>query len=555
MPELIISKPDGSATRVILNPVCRWKQAIISGCDLHYTGDGLNVAEKINNAFGQKDSAESLISDILAAQTSMSSGIFFIEDTAIAWVDHIRSFPVFYTAGPEKALISNDARLILSSLGSAEIDETSLLEFCTAGFVTGSDTLYKEIKCLQPGEFLFHRGDDEILNPRRYYQYRPLPDTTLNAESNILQLGNILDKIIVDVIKRAGGRPIWVPLSAGLDSRIILCKLHEHGYQNLHTFTYGPKYNFEALHASKVAKTLNVPWHYIDLNSAECRRIFKEKSRKEYSDFADGLKTAPSFREFTALKSAKQKNLIPADAIIINGQSGDFITGGHVAPLWFEKVSHTKDDLLNIILQKHYTLWKGLLSEQSKDVIANKITSIIPNPKMPFDFSFASAEETWEYDARQVVLVVNGQRSYDFFGYDWELPLWEKTLCDFFERVPYQQKENQSLFKAYLKRYNYKGLFSSQPKIWRWTVPMLWVLPIAKLIGGFSKHLKRDFYALMRYYGHYSNQYAFFPLGLHIKTYRSARNIFSLYVRHWLIENHIPLNENMKKEMEIFSDR
>jgi hypothetical protein len=53
----------------------------------------------------------------------------------------------------------------------------------------------------------------------------------------------------------------------------------------------------------------------------------------------------------------------------------------------------------------------------------------------------------------------------------------------------------------------------------------------------------------MRYFGHYANQYAFFPLDLHLKTAKAARNIFSLYVRRWAQENKYPLPDSLKKTM------
>ena len=45
-----------------------------------------------------------------------------------------------------------------------------------------------------------------------------------------------------------------VLLSGGLDSRLIISKLSELGYDNLHSYTYGPKHNYEA----KIAEIVEV---------------------------------------------------------------------------------------------------------------------------------------------------------------------------------------------------------------------------------------------------------------------------------------------------------
>lgn len=551
----IISSGTGKKfPKIAVNPDYRWKTKSFENGVVHYSGDGISVAKTlslISSSMTLKDFSDK-VSDVLNLKTNMSAGIFVFGDWTIAWVDHIRSFPVFYSIDDDQ-IVSNDARLVLQDISDHREDEGSILEFCMAGFVTGRDTLYKNVKCLCPGEVIIFNASEAKTEIRRYYQYVPCPDEKASREINIHKLSSIIDEIIFRVIERANGRPIWVPLSAGLDSRLILCKLHEHGYKNLHTFTYGPKYNFEALHAKKVAKTLGVPWHFVGIDMIECRRIFQGQERVEYSRYADGLKSAPSMREYVALKILKEKGILSSDSILINGQSGDYITGGHVSPFWYEKSHATYDDLIRIILNKHYDLWHTLKTPENIEVIKNKIMSVLPDFQTKTALDFAALEEAWEFDARQITLVVNGQRSYDFFGFDWELPLWERDLCDFYQSVSYDQKREQSLFKEYLREYNYKDMFQKkEPKIWRWPLFMIWVVPFAKaleLISG--RNLKKKFYAYMRYFGHYSNQYAFFPLYIHQKTLSSARNIFSLYVRHWFIENSFSLPFFIKSAMRM----
>ena len=80
---------------------------------------------------------------------------------------------------------------------------------------------------------------------------------------------------------------------------------------------------------------------------------------------------------------------------------------------------------------------------------------------------------------------------------------------------------------------------------------MLWVLVAAKIVELCGKGKKEKFYAFMRYWGHYSNQYAFFPLSEHKKTYADARNVFSLYVRHWFKGNNYPLKSETRKAMRL----
>ncbi len=469
-------------------------------------------------------------------------GSFIYEqgDILVALVDHIRAFPVFYVETGEGCLLSNNARLLAGQAKPDDADEISALELMSAGYISGNRTLYKSLKCLQPGEMLVARKGQPV-ELLRWHKYIPDPAQNYNAERGRAELNDILDKSIRDVIARAGGRPIWVPLSGGLDSRIIAAKLHEHGAKSVETFSYGPKFNFEMVHARKVADALGYKWRHVRVSAKEAREYFENPERKKFWRFAENLKALPSMREYAAVLKLYETGELPRDAILINGQSGDYITGGHISDVWFEREISESDTLFKIILDKHYDLWKGLKAPQHQEKLKERIAELFPQNWKSFDKSkdWAVAQEAWEYDARQICLVVNGQRNYDYLGLDWELPLWEKPLVDFCSTLPLTEKRNQKLFKDYLRAYNYKNLFpAKEPYIWRWPAPMLWVLPVAKIIGiARGGQAKKNFYALMKYFGHYSNQYSFFPFALHKKISGQGRNIFSIYAYQWATEN------------------
>jgi asparagine synthase (glutamine-hydrolysing) len=55
--------------------------------------------------------------------------------------------------------------------------------------------------------------------------------------------------------------------------------------------------------------------------------------------------------------------------------------------------------------------------------------------------------EFWEWSERQPKATVNNQRLYEFFGYQWALPLWDAEMMDFWAKVPYEEKLNQKQIK------------------------------------------------------------------------------------------------------------
>ena len=91
---------------------------------------------------------------------------------------------------------------------------------------------------------------------------------------------------------------------------------------------------------------------------------------EEFWRSEDNLSCLPSLREFFVLNEIKRKKIIPRDAIIINGQSGDFITGGHTNVILNQKIKKINIDKLHeTIINKHFTLNKDYLTYNLKERI------------------------------------------------------------------------------------------------------------------------------------------------------------------------------------------
>ena len=69
-----------------------------------------------------------------------------------------------------------------------------------------------------------------------------------------MELSNQIEKTIKNIIKDANGATIIIPLSAGLDSRLIASGLKNFNYNNVKCFSYGLKNNYETLSSKKFQK-------------------------------------------------------------------------------------------------------------------------------------------------------------------------------------------------------------------------------------------------------------------------------------------------------------
>ena len=100
----------------------------------------------------------------------------------------------------------------------------------------------------------------------------------------------------------ADGRTIAVPLSAGLDSRLIVSGLKRIGYGNVKCFAYGLPGNYEAAASRKIAGALGFDWRFVPLTPASQRRHFAGAERRDYLRQADSLCSSPFSQDLSALR-------------------------------------------------------------------------------------------------------------------------------------------------------------------------------------------------------------------------------------------------------------
>lgn len=467
------------------------------------------------------------------------------ENFVFAAVDNCRSIPVYYA----DEFVSNSAELVRTEAGLNELDSNAVIEFAMAGFVVGGGTVYKGLKQLQAGQFLFWRMNEA--RPTIDFYYRFWPDSLLNESVDDLAslTGTAFNNVMRRVIEKIGDRPVWVPLSGGLDSRLILCKLVELKCPNVNAFSYGAAGSDEARSARMVAGFLGVPWHFMPSRKNDMRCLFASERRKDLWRFSSGFNSVPNLQDFLPLCQLMTRNFVREGDVIINGQSGDFISGGHIPPHLLEN-GVTLDDMFDALVKKHFSLWDSLKTPHNIALVKSRVFA---NMGLRGDENMSPQEiaavyELSEYQERQSKFVVNGQRVYDFLGLDWFLPLWDQEFVDVWRNIPAQAKIGQMIYKRYLETYDYKGLFSNfTPCLDGWPGLSKAVLPLARVIrltlgtGWRDRYLKA-----MAVFGMYGYLYATHPLLKTIRESQNLRNPISLFARTWLLENDVPLPHELQ---------
>lgn len=440
---------------------------------------------------------ESELSEILNKLKGHFAFIFHSESKTICATDKVRSIPIFFTnhQGFNASFKADEL-----TKKSFQLDKSQLRIFKNAGYTFGNNTLLKELFVLSAGEYLYKERSQD-LSKQKYYRH--LPDLNFKEERTAKdlkeELGKVLLNIFRDVIKIANGRQIVVPLSAGYDSRLVVSALRKLDYKNVKTFSYGMKDNFESKSAQEIAHELGYEWRFFESNKKSLRQYFKSQAHKDFLNFSNDYCATPFEQDIAIIKQIKESHWVNDDSIFINGNSGDFISGGHILD------NSNAKPLIDQYLEKHCKLWDQFFFRDESLPFAKEQIEEEISPKLKESYDLALILEDHELSNRQAKYVVNGQRGYEFYDYDWLLPLWHDDLMEFFRNVPIDHKYKQSLYKEFLHESNWGNVWDFIP-VNKLEIRPKWISPlrfVAKIIcapfgkGFWHKIEKKVFYYFM----------------------------------------------------------
>ena len=442
-----------------------WQYYSIRGFDVWFNGYIINDSQisflnkgikLLDNDLSTNDDFDCLVKN---AQGHFS---FIISNNKklLCSVDRVRTIPLFYTSSGTEIIVSNYAPDISKAIGTNEkkYNEQAALEIAMSGYTIGKKTLHPQISQLCAGELLIVKNNE--LEVRKYYHYSPWKINKKSKTQLKKELTEVSRQMLEDVLKNADDRQIVIPLSAGNDSRFIASGLKEIGAKNVFCFSYGGDNNFEVETAKKIAEKLDYQWLYVPLSIKSQTAAFKENEFNYFWKFVDTLSNSPVLIDYSAVKFLKESGKISKDAIFVNGNSGDFITGGHLLPDNTRNEDEVKGHLIRSIFEKHYSLWSCLKTTGNERNIAMELEKIIHDNALSWSY-FAEIGESMEWSGRQSKFVTTTQRSYEFHGYEWRLPMWDPIYMNFWEGVEKKYKINQSLYIETLLENNWGGVWSN----------------------------------------------------------------------------------------------
>lgn len=451
----------------------------------------INILEKYN---AENLSQEVFESDLKQNLTGFFSIVFEQGNKLYAAVDHIRSHPLFYMEHDGCFYLSDQAEWLCQQVDGLQYDTIAKDEFQLTGYVTGNDTLYKNIKQLQAGELLIFENGKFLI--KSYYEFDHSEPQSYDEEKLKSELHRTASEAIIRLIKYAKGRQIVIPLSGGYDSRLIATLLKESNYSNIFTFTYGPKGNKEAAYSKLVADSLGLKWHFVEYTEELWNQNWNTDERKKYQQYSSNYVSLPHIQDWLAVKIMKDQLLIEENAVFVPGHTGDMISGGHIPNYVHANLNKEfkNKELITSLLDKHYSLVDFENISTIKEIYERRVSKDIFYKEIYSAKAFANEAEKWNWKNRQAKFICNSVRVYEFYGYDWWLPLWDKEFVQFFEKLPLKLR-NHVWYKGYIseifeKKTNIANLNNSSER--KWILRLVWAL-LKKI--NFTKKIKEKVYS------------------------------------------------------------
>ena len=247
--------------------------------------------------------------------------------------DRVGKKPLYYANESGNFYFASEIKAIQSVIprSSLKLDEESLDEYLSFGFISGVKTIYKNIHELAPGSMLIAEGPEHY-QIRKYWEPTWVSEDSVAFDSAVEET----DKILADAVqlRLRSDVPVGIFLSGGIDSGILTALVSANQKENFMTFSVG----FEDMHyderplAKVVAQRYGTDHHEIVIRS-DVASVLPGIVQAYDEPFADPS-MIPSFyiSEF-ASKYVK---------VILTGDGGDELFGGyrrHRAAALYEKIA------------------------------------------------------------------------------------------------------------------------------------------------------------------------------------------------------------------------
>ncbi|OKL49525.1 hypothetical protein BSR29_00785 [Boudabousia liubingyangii] len=361
------------------------------------------------------------------ALRSHYAGAQISNDQVVLVTDQMRSFPLYYLVDEESVAVSDNWQY-LAELNNYEVDPAGFQQIAAAGFCFSDRTAYRNIRQVLPGTRI--RIDLATGKVQKESLHVPLFESEkyLEQDDFLNALSQGFDTAMKRAVSLVGDSKILVPLSGGLDSRLIVCWLSENKIPNVHCFTYGRPDSAEVRISEAIAKNLGLAWTGVDLLEDKVKEAWNQSETADFLRYAFAGYSLPHVQDWYALKVLTEAGIANPGDVVFPGHT--IVDNFHNHEL-LEEVPVNRKKLCSVLLHKHL-LFNSRIDTSLGTKEAAKSTLDFLN-FTDYNGSARSLQKTVEgynFFERQCKYINNSMRAYEFFKLRWAIPMLDRDFTD-----------------------------------------------------------------------------------------------------------------------------
>lgn len=405
--------------------------------NMHYIGKQLIDVFKKNILSKNLEKFLNSITGKFAAVIQINGNTYIISDI-------IKSYGLYYKIKNGELLISDEISQLFDE--NTEIDKSSEIELRKLGYISNSQTLYCNIYQTEASSFIKYSFNEISF---KHYANFYISQTVKNLSFE--QILERFESIYIEVFKRCikylDNKQVVIPLSDGLDSRIILYFLKKLDYKNIITFTYGDKDSKSVSISKEISEIYNVKWFMVDYSKKEMGKLFNNDYKNLSGYYGYGI-CVPIIQDWYAINWLLKNNIIDKNSVIIPGHA-------FTSVYEFSIDNSVKNDLTisklsQSIFKKNYVYSTHLVSKDS--YFLSKIESklkliLLENQKSNSEINYINLLLYYLLIERQSKLIANSIKTYKYYEIDYYLPLYDKEIIDFWLSLDYSLTLDRCLYK------------------------------------------------------------------------------------------------------------
>lgn len=414
---------------------------------------------------------------VLASHPGRLAAIRIDDDEVVLAQDRLRSWPLFWAledlGGPEHAgdcgtdpgrarsgrrlVISDDSTLMRGAVTSPRLDPRARREFLDAGFVTGTDTLLAGVHQTEQGAVVHidrATGKARAVN-HSLARFSEEADMVADPEEFAALLSEALDaglgRVLEDLDRRPGSPRLVLPLSGGLDSRLLAAWLTLHGaLDRTVAFTYGRPGSREVEVSRSVAEAVGLEWHAVEYVPADLREAWQTQDAADFLEYSYALGALPHVQDWYALRSLLAQGVLRRGDVVLPGHT---IVGNMHDEWMLEEPSVTRGRVAKAIITHHQDLQgeqKRAWADPYRAAKVKEFLALRPFTGSPRDVQ--SVLESYNVRERQTKYINNSMRAYEHLGLDWALPMLDVEFWSAWHRGAVELTARRDFYAVFIGR-------------------------------------------------------------------------------------------------------